>query len=118
MTLRELKPSSYSAINVTVEYLGRRYLITHCNDWFTAERVACDYQAKFPDACYFTSSKYDSTHIDGKAIDFRNHYAKEKPALNKEESKESHGPSGPNVDKQYAWPDDVEDDCYHMEEIH
>ena len=77
MTLRELKPSSYSAINVTVEYLGRRYLITHCNDWFTAERVACDYQAKFPDACYFTSSKYDSTHIDGKAIDFRNHYAKD-----------------------------------------
>tara|TARA_R110001599_G_scaffold217364_1_gene415573 strand:+ start:248 stop:652 length:405 start_codon:yes stop_codon:yes gene_type:complete len=77
MTLRELKPSSYSAINVTVEYLGRRYLITHCNDWFTAERVACDYQAKFPNACYFTSSKYDSTHIDGKAIDFRNHYAKE-----------------------------------------
>jgi len=80
MTLRELRPSNYSAINVTVEYLGRRYLITHCNDWFTAERVACDYQAKFPDACYFTSSKYDSTHIDGKAIDFRNHYAKEKLA--------------------------------------
>jgi hypothetical protein len=80
MTLRDLRPSNYSAINVTVEYLGRRYLITHCNDWFTAERVACDYQAKFPNACYFTSSKYDSTHIDGKAIDFRNHYAKEKLA--------------------------------------
>jgi|14BtaG_2_1085337.scaffolds.fasta_scaffold53017_3 hypothetical protein len=44
--------------------------------------------------------------------------AKEKLALNKEESKGSHGPSGPNVDKQYAWPDDVEDDCYHMEEVH
>ena len=80
MTLRELKPSSYSAINVTTEYLGRRYLITHCNDWFTAERVACDYKAKFPNACYFMSSKYDSTHIDGKAIDFRNHYTKEKLA--------------------------------------
>ena len=44
--------------------------------------------------------------------------AKEKLAINKEESKESHGPSGLNVDKQYVWPDDVEDDCYHMEEIH
>ena len=76
MTLRELKPRTYSytGINVTAEYRGRRYLLTHCNDWFSAERVACDYQAMFPDACYFTSDKYDSTHIDGNAKDFRKHY--------------------------------------------
>tara|TARA_R100001460_G_scaffold6946_3_gene17914 strand:- start:6194 stop:6478 length:285 start_codon:yes stop_codon:yes gene_type:complete len=35
-----------------------------------------------------------------------------------ESTQESQGPSGPNVDKQYSWPDDVEDDCYHMEEVH
>jgi hypothetical protein len=35
-----------------------------------------------------------------------------------ESNQESQGPSGPNVDKQYSWPDDVEDECYHMEEIH
>ena len=72
MTLRELKPRT--GINVTVEYRGRRYLLTHCNNWFSAERVACDYQAMFPNACYFTSDKYDSTHIDGNAKDFRKHY--------------------------------------------
>ena len=76
MTLRELKPRNYSytGVNVTAEYRGRRYLLTHCNDYFSAERVACDYQAMFPNACYFTSSKYDSTHIDGNAEDFRKHY--------------------------------------------
>ena len=78
MTLRELKPKTFGGINLTVEFVGRRYLITHCSDWFTAEIVANDYKAKFPEASYFTSSKYDSTHIDGGAIDFRNHYAKEK----------------------------------------
>ena len=76
MTLRELKPRTYSfsGINVTAEYCGKRYLLTHCADWFTAERVACDYQAIFPKACYFASSKYDSTCIDGKAKDFRKLY--------------------------------------------
>ena len=36
MTLRELKPRTYSytGINVTAEYRGKRYLLTHCNDWF------------------------------------------------------------------------------------
>ena len=26
------------------------------------------------------------------------------------------GPDGPRVRKQYDWPDDPEDDCYHWEE--
>lgn len=39
----------------------------------------------------------------------------------KEESdklKESFGPSGPNVDKQYDWPEDSDHECYHQEEVH
>jgi len=23
-----------------------------------------------------------------------------------------------DAQKKYAWPDDIEDDCYHMEEVH
>lgn len=63
-------------------------------------------------ACFGFLTLHKSTKLAERIL------TKEKLALNKEESKESHGPSGPNVDKQYAWPDDVEDDCYHMEEIH
>ena len=86
MTLRELKPRTYSytGINVTSEYRGKRYLLAHCNDCFSAERIACDYQAVFPNACYFTSDKYDSTHIDGNAKDFREHYKGETERLTKE----------------------------------
>lgn len=31
---------------------------------------------------------------------------------------ESFGPSGPNVNKQYDWPEDIDHDCYHEEEVH
>lgn len=33
-------------------------------------------------------------------------------------NKEQNGPSGPNVDKQYEWPTDKDDDIYHAEEVH
>jgi len=74
-TLRELKPQGYlTPSHITAEFQGKRFLLTHCNDFYTAERVACDYQAKFPLASYYVGNVYNSTCIDGKAKAFREFY--------------------------------------------
>ena len=74
-TLRELKPQGLrSPVHVTVEYLGKRFLITHAREFWSAERIALDFQKGFPLGTYFTGDVYNSTCIDGKAKDFRKLY--------------------------------------------
>ena len=39
--------------------------------------------------------------------------------LTKDEARRNlQGPDGPKVRSQYDWPDDPDDDIYHMQEIH
>jgi hypothetical protein len=75
ITLREIKPTGlFAPVHVTVEYLGKRFLISHCSDFWSAERIALDFQKAFPLGAYFTGDVYNSTCIDGKAKDFRKLY--------------------------------------------
>ena len=71
-TLRELKPNDLrTPVAVYGEYAGRRYLITHAPNWVTAEIVATDYAKHLGRACYYTTDRYDSTCINGRAKDLR-----------------------------------------------
>ena len=75
MTLRELKPSHvYDPVHITVEHLGKRFLITHITGFWNADKIALDFQKAFPCATYFTGDNWDSTGIDGNARDFRKSY--------------------------------------------
>ena len=72
MILKNLKPEGYfSPVAVCAEYRGRRYLLTNCTNWHTAEIIATDYAKSYDNTLLFTSDRYDSTHIDGNANDLR-----------------------------------------------
>lgn len=77
-TLEQLKPVGMARpVHVTAEYNGRRYLITHATDFFTAETVALDYVGTFLQARFYTGDVYASQSIDGSARDFRKSYTGE-----------------------------------------
>tara|TARA_Y100001972_G_scaffold6296_1_gene6761 strand:- start:347 stop:625 length:279 start_codon:yes stop_codon:yes gene_type:complete len=85
-TLRHYKPklniygNSSSPFATYCEYNGYRYFDAHHVNGWVAESVAHDRHSQYPNASWFVADRYDSTHIDGDAKDFRNHYAKEKLA--------------------------------------
>ena len=75
-----------------------------------AERVKRTLDFKYLQTC-------DETELrqlqDNLIEQYNNLLAKEKLAIKK--SDEAYFK---DAQKKYAWPDDVEDDCYHMEEVH
>lgn len=74
-TLRELKPSGlHYPVATYAEYKGRRYLISTASDWFTAEKIACDFQQAYLDAGWYTTDIFDSTCIDGRTKAFKQAY--------------------------------------------
>ena len=74
-TLRELKPSGlHYPVATYAEYKGRRYLISTSSDWFTAEKIACDFQQAYIDAGWYTTDIFDSTCIDGRTKAFKQAY--------------------------------------------
>lgn len=83
MTTRELKHycpkntngnPNFHFMPITAEYQGKRYFITSSPSLLTAEDVALDFVASFPDARFFVGNKWDSASIDGNAATFRNTY--------------------------------------------
>ena len=78
-TLRHYKPklgvySHASHACTYCEYKGFRFFDAHHVNGWVAEQVAHERHSQFPDAVWFVSYRYDSTHIDGSAKDFRNRY--------------------------------------------
>ncbi len=74
-TLRELKPSGlHYPVATYAEYKGRRYLISTSSDWFTAEKIACDFQQAYMEAGWYTTDIFDSTCIDGRTKAFKQAY--------------------------------------------
>jgi hypothetical protein len=74
-TLRELKPSGlHFPVATYSEYKGRRYLISTSSDWFTAEKIACDFQQAYMEARWYTTDVFNSTCIDGRTKAFKQAY--------------------------------------------
>lgn len=74
-TLRDLKPKGFfTPVATYAEYKGKRYLIADSTDWYTAEKIACDFQQAFGDAGWYTTDRYDSTCIDGRTKQFKSNY--------------------------------------------
>lgn len=74
-TLKQLKPKGFfTPVATYAEYKGKRYLIADSTDWFTAEKIACDFQQAFGGAGWYTTDIYDSTCIDGRTKQFKTEY--------------------------------------------